>query len=243
MKFDLIEERVLRTVDPKDTMLHGGNMEQYFDVGLSGLRAVLLGLDLAKKPIVSIHRILDYASGFGRVSRWLTAAFPSATLTACDADKKSIDSLRSTLGIRNTYLADLQMKQTISGEPFDVIWMGSLITHLPECDTLRALRYMHKHLAEDGIFVGSMHGQLVVDRLRSRERDYGLKEPETARLLRRHDAFGYGFGAYDHDPDYGISTWTENKAIEMFDDARLRLIEYHPNLWGNHQDIFIVRQK
>lgn len=210
--------------------------------GRSAIAAIDLGLRTAGRSRNSVRRILDYPCGFGRIARWLSAAFPNADLLGVDADPKAVASIRDFLGIRAQH-ADLTLSQEL-GEEFDLIWMGSLITHLPETETLKVLSYLRRHLvksgplAKGGVFVGTMHGELVVSRIRSRERLYGLQEPEAESFLTTYDVTGYGFGAYSHSSNYGISAWTDDKGIELLRRSQLKLLGYYPKLWHNHQDVF-----
>lgn len=230
-----VSKIVNREIHRSDSMFHGVE-KQYFDVGESGLDAVLWGLDCAGKSQSSVKLILDYASGYGRVARWLDAHFNEATITAVDADEKSVEALSAILKLR-ALPADLSMKKRLGG-PFDAIWMGSLITHLRESDTIRILKYMKSHLSHNGVFIGTMHGPYVTERIRSKEKTYGLEAGAQSKLLRDYDNSGYGFGEYYHDPNYGIATWSQDKMKEVLKDSGLQFVAYEERLWANHQDVF-----
>ena len=240
MDFETIKSRVIRDVDPKDSMLIANNYEQYFDVGESGIKAILSGLSDANKNTKNIRNILDYASGYGRVARWIKAAFPSSYITAVDADINCIRSLQQILSLNAVEIADLEMNSKIVGGPFDLIWMGSLITHFSELKTKHVLSYLYDNLSMDGLLIGTMHGPFVSERLRGRVKDYGLKETEIVRHLEELDASGYGFGPYHHNPEYGISSWTEEKGYSMFEDTGFIVISYKHVEWARHQDVFVL---
>lgn len=117
-----IEERIRELgvnteIHPKDSMHHKSE-SQYFAVGASGLEAVEWGLGLVNKPDADVRRVLHYASGYGRVARWLMARF-DASLVAVDADPKAIEALKETRGA-DAVPADLSLKTEL-GEP----WVGN----------------------------------------------------------------------------------------------------------------------
>ncbi|PHR81063.1 trans-aconitate 2-methyltransferase [Henriciella sp.] len=224
---------------PKDSMFHG-HEQQYFSVGESALSCVKHALDIAGKKPEDVRQILDYACGFGRVARWLKAYFPEAEILGVDADTRAVECANDILGI-NAERVDLTMKKDMGG-PFDLVWMGSLITHLLARDTMDVLAYIHRHLASDGIFVGTMHGIYVYNRIRNGQKLYGLPQDQVDRLLHDYDMFGYGYGHYPHVPTYGISVWNEDMMRRMLGETGFELLDYVEKGWADHQDVFIVRK-
>lgn len=224
---------------PKDSMFHG-NKQQYFAVGESALSCVKHALSVADKKYEDVRQILDYACGFGRVARWLKAYFPDATILGVDADSRAVECANDILDI-NAERVDLTMKRDMGG-PFDLIWMGSLITHLLARDTMGVLAYIQKHLADDGVFVGTMHGLYVYNRIRNGQKLYGLPKVQVDRLLHDYEMFGYGYGSYPDVPSYGISVWDDAMMRRMLDETGLELIDYIEKGWADHQDVFVARK-
>jgi trans-aconitate methyltransferase len=127
---------VAKTVSPHDGMFQG-NMEHYLSCGESAAGVLLAAVDLAAHKVP--ERILDFGSGAGRVTRWLMALFPAATIHACDVRQQDVDFLNDTLGIKAwsvpTDLAALELPKLY----YDLIWVGSVITHLPEPQTQKLI--------------------------------------------------------------------------------------------------------
>jgi trans-aconitate methyltransferase len=165
---------VNKAVAPGDGMFKDNDYEQYFSVGASALSAVIEALSAARLGMQNVKRVLDYACGYGRVLRWLRAAFPDAYLLGVDADRKAVEAASAVLEVETRYL-DTSLAHPID-KPFDLIWIGSLITHLPEKETRRVLKYLKEHLTEQGVIVFTTHGQLVEQRLETRTRTYNLDE-------------------------------------------------------------------
>lgn len=72
-----------RTISSKDHM-NTASEEAYFRTTLSAHDGIARAVATANRKPGSIRKILDFGSGYGRVLRVLKAAYPSATLTACD---------------------------------------------------------------------------------------------------------------------------------------------------------------
>ncbi|MEX2519088.1 MAG: class I SAM-dependent methyltransferase [Paracoccaceae bacterium] len=83
--------KVNRTVDEKDGMLHG-MPDYYFMTGRNALDSILKSMTAAGRSAQDVERVLDYACGYGRVLRWLLAAFPQATIIGVDMDAKAVAS-------------------------------------------------------------------------------------------------------------------------------------------------------
>ena len=73
---------------PRDPMNNGPPF--YYETGRSALRLIMTAL-LARVGYVQgdlpVQSILDFGSGYGRVTRWMRAAFPSASIAVTDLDQ------------------------------------------------------------------------------------------------------------------------------------------------------------
>src|SRR5437016_1497182 len=111
----------------------------YISVGLSALKIFEYAITEGFIPSSGLRSILDLPCGHGRVSRILRSRFPGANLTVCDIDRDGVDFCVNRLGARGVYsCADFDKLDL--GELFDLIWVGSLITHLIPSDTVKLIR-------------------------------------------------------------------------------------------------------
>ena len=123
--------------------VHGGDaltvLREYF---ATGAEAALRLQSLAPKA----ERILDFGGGYGRVGRYLSAAFPNAKRLVSDAKPSAVDFQIKHFGA----LSDDQ-------QPVDLIFAGSVFTHLSEADFHSTLNSLLSRLTQSGLLVLTLH--------------------------------------------------------------------------------------
>ena len=116
-----------------------------------------------------------------RELRYLKAGFPDAALTACDIDRDGVDYCVSTFGARGVYSFADPAQITLS-ERFDLIWCGSLVTHLDVRGWQSFLKFFYEHLEPRGVLIFSTHGKHIAEMIRTSELDVE-PDPETTRRV------------------------------------------------------------
>ncbi len=230
-----------RSVDDADKMFRDDDHFHYASVGLSALRVIEQALDGALP-----RSILDLPSGFGRVTRVLRARFPGATITASDLDADGIAFCAARLGVRPA-LSVRDFTTLRLGETYDLIWVGSLITHLPARQVKLFLAAMARHMTRRSVLVASSHGPGIIPRLR--EIGYGLADGDPAGVIDDYERTGFGYRDYGGGPDYGVALSNEHYGISLIDQAwlgatltacGLRMAAYHPRAWDDHHDVVVA---
>ena len=209
--------------------------EWYFYAGESGLNCILSALILSR--LSAATSVLDLPCGHGRVSRHLRAAFPQADLAFCDIDPTGVDFCAVNFkgrAIRSVpELSDVDL-----GGCFDVIWVGSLFTHVDKVRTDRWLRFLSQHLNSDGILLATFHGSWAREvHLRHYpmigEREWANIEQDCARV-------GFGYAPYP-DQDYGISLSRADAIIDMCCSIPgTKLLAYTERGWAEHHDVVAI---
>lgn len=207
----------------------------YFSVGRSALRCVRLALLAAGKSTVS--SILDLPCGHGRVLRALQAGFPAARLTACDLNRDAVDYCASVFGATPIYSVERPEEIPID-DTFDLIWVGSLLTHLNAALWPAFLSRFVMMLAPGGVLVFTTHGRFVATRMRTMGITYGLMPDAVREALDDVDRTGFGYRDYVGQSRYGISvsspSWVCSQVTAI---PGLRLLGLLEQGWDNHQDV------
>jgi SAM-dependent methyltransferase len=216
------------TISPDDDMHNPddpkGTTGRYMYVGFNALEIILEALFLARKT--DIKSVLDIPCGFGRVLRHLRSAFPDATFHACDLYDNRLSFCSGVLGavpIKSTeQLADLTFSQ-----PYDLIWCGSLLTHLPRELFGEALRLFCRSLAVDGIDIVTFHGPAEREFYRS---GFGFADYRTPSVFTEQQQYGVSISA----PWYVLQSLDEDETVSI--------IGYRERAWDDHQDVLIVQK-
>lgn len=234
-------DNVIQDISPNDQMF-SGHSPHYFSVGQSALRPIKFALDISNLDKSDIKKILDLPCGHGRVLRCLKAMFPNSKLTACDTNKDGVDFCHKTFGAIPVYSEEDVSKIAIK-DKFDLIWCGSLLTHLNENKWPAFLQFFSSILSHQGIFVFTVHGREVANRMYSAKKDYGLTKSQTSDLLRDYKEKGFGYANYNSDENYGISLSSPSFVISQLEKSlNLRILMYLEKGWDGHQDVIACIQ-
>jgi SAM-dependent methyltransferase len=240
-------ERVDLTISPSDTMFVASmGSAQYIRVGLDAVRCIDAVLaQSGTRPT----RILDLPSGWGRVTRFLAARFPDAELAAGDLVYDGPRFCARHFGA-HPVRSSADLDDLVLPGPFDLIWVGSLVTHLRPDDISGLLRLVARSLTPGGTVVVTTHGDANVSRLRVRRPIDQYVADEAPAAIESYERSGFGYVAYavrpSVDPEedaalqttgYGIAytspDWVEARARE----AGLRRICFREQDWDRHQDV------
>lgn len=214
--------------------------EHYFRVGLSAASAVDRALTHRTNP--RVDSVLDLPCGHGRVARILRAKFPDAALTVCDIDRPGVDFCASEFNAKGIYSQN-PFKGFDLGEKFDLIWVGSLVTHLNEALVIEFYEFLLRHLNAGGVAIVTNHGAYVAGKMslavRVDQQIYAMDKGSMDKMLRSYHGTGFGFNPYKGGTDYGTSISTEAWTRQRIRMAGGRTMEYLPHFWDNHQDVAI----
>jgi len=220
-------------ISPNDHMWLTGP-QYYFSAGLSAIECIKRALATAH---VTPESILDLPCGHGRVCRMLSAAYPAAHLTVCDLDRDGVDFCASEFAAEPLYSND-DLPTIAVGRHFDLIWCGSLFTHLDRDRWPEFLGFFADHLSEDGVLVFTTHGRQPIQWMLNGVYEYGLSRDEQETLMAAYDRHGFGFVSPANQA-FGISLSSVVfvcTQLERF--SSIRLIGVHEAGWASHHDVF-----
>jgi len=221
-------------ISPKDDMLVEGDGDHYFKAGLSAIGCIEEALQQAGS--ITVNAILDLPSGYGRVQRFLVHRFPKARITACDLMPDAIRFCAKTFGATPAQ-SSYNLDELSFATKFDLIWCGSLITHLDADRTRALLRFFTNHLTAEGLLVLSTHGDFVPAKF-DMDKFFGLNPSSIPHLVKAFHEQGHGYVDYPGQSGYGISltarTWMIAEALEV----GLREVYFRAHGWDNLQDVF-----
>ncbi len=105
--------------------------------------------------------VLDFASGYGRVTRFAVLDLPPERIRVSDVSAAGVRFQQEQFGVRGI-VSHAEPERFDPGETFDAILVSSLFTHLPADSFLAWLRRLWSLLRPGGILIFSVHGEEVV---------------------------------------------------------------------------------
>ena len=198
-------------IDPEDEML--GFLEQscegdreralyaYFQSGASIAGAMAQVLRWRFGEPGRVGRLLDFASGYGRVTRFLLRLLPAERIWVADVYAAGVSFQQRRFGVHGivSTIRPEDFAATAGSGTFDAILVTSLFSHLPEERFVAWLRVLMGLLAPGGVLAFSVHDRGLLPP--------GVELPAAGLLFREVSESGSLAGS-----DYG-STWVSEEFV------------------------------
>jgi SAM-dependent methyltransferase len=228
-------EGVITEISPGDPVYSSERHDAYFRWGESAVACIRLALLAAERDDPS--SVLDFACGHGRVLRTLKAAFPDAKLTACDIDRDGVDFCARTFGAEPAYSSANPEEIAIEGR-FELIWVGSMFTHLDAGRWVGFLRLFESLLEAGGMLVFTTGGRFVVEKMKAGKQSVGIREAQSRQLIADFERTGFGYQEYRRRPGWGLARAAPAWVCARLDEVpELRLVSYVERGWLSSQDV------
>ncbi|HEY5705804.1 MAG TPA: class I SAM-dependent methyltransferase [Terrimicrobiaceae bacterium] len=203
----------------------------YFDDGRKS--AELLKSILANELSINVAvrtKMLEFASGYGAVTRHLTAVLPTFDITSSDIHSEANDFITTQLGGTAIRSSSVPERFDAAAE-YDLVFALSFFSHMPKATWQRWLEALFKALRVGGSLIFTTHGattlrKMLVDVSLDDDGFYFKPESEQDDLEKS---------------EYGTAV-TSNRfvieQVETLDNCELSLIR--AGLWWGHQDLYVL---
>jgi SAM-dependent methyltransferase len=220
---------------------------------------VLAGVKAAGRTPEDITSVLDFGSGYGRVYRALAAGFPGAQLTACDLMADAAKFCATTFGgdwvVSNEDLAAITLPRR-----YDLVWLGSVFTHLPAHRWHMLLDFLADATATGGLVVFTTHGENAIRHMQNvilKRNPHFLAAERLEATQRSLQVIGFDFvpnkpAAIQHQQKMGISVtqgeyglsfgteWWIRKVIDHL--PQWEVVRYAAPGWAGNHDAVTLRR-
>lgn len=215
------------------------NPEMYFFHGKSAMRLILGTLALLGRDRAEIDSILDFACGHGRVTRFFNSCFPQATLVVSDIDQAGVQFCAETFQAE-PHISSANVESIDFGRKFDLIWVGSLMTHVDIPDWYRLLDLWQRSLNPNGILIFT-YASAYVRYLAKGGEFANLNKAHLARALQSYDESGFGYMPYRPGANFGQTFASEQWVANfMTRFPELRTVVHFERGWGARQNVLAV---
>lgn len=209
-----------------------GGLSEFFESGANDAQQIK---DIAAQfGITQSAAVLEFASGYGRVSRHVAPHF--SNLICADIHRGAVKFLRKRMGL-NAIMSTSKPADFRPGRRFDFIFVLSLFSHLPDYLFGPWLGRLYALLNPGGILMFTTHGEIAAQ-----------KQPLLAQNLDRET--GFGFLAVSDQVDLDFSVYGSSTALPHYVERRImietqnegRLIDFSPGAWWDVQDQWMIRK-
>jgi SAM-dependent methyltransferase len=250
---------VITDISPDDPALLDDSAEDverlYRGHGRAMLDCIRIAMIAAYKD--APRSILDFASGHGRVLRLLKAEYPDAALAACDTRADAVEFCAERFGatpiLGKAHPGEIELPQR-----YDLIWCGSLLTHLDGERWSEFFDFFANALEVGGLLVVTVSGRSIAAEMRDPATAKWFNpsfadEAELGRYLGSYEREGFAYAEYALSPEqrevlavppgrYGVSLVKPSWVVRLLEDRpMLQLVTYAEGRWGLMDVIGLVR--
>ncbi len=223
-----------------DLLLGGRDSDSvraYAHVGTQAVDLLERSLTMRGKTLLDVEHILDFGCGYGRVLRYLVQRVSPSRISACDLDPRAVQFCAREFGVQPV-ISKQELRAVRLGS-YDLIWMGSVLTHVDPWTAEEMLRVLLEHLTENGIIAFTTLGASTLDQT-SR---FGSVRLQCPQILDQLASSGVCYVPYDHyfGNGYGLSWYTSQKVqttVTSIGGERLSPVIYDPGSWASLQDFW-----
>ncbi len=204
-------------------------LRDYLADGWRTLSELMLLLEAVDRPLLKTGRFLEFASGHGRFTRHLVKALGAERVTVSDVVPDAVDFARITFGV-DGFLSSVSPEALAWEQPYDVVFVLSLFSHLPDRTWARWLASLYRAVKPGGLLVFTTHGAEAAQR-------------QNVTL----DGQGFFFAPSSESQaievaEYGTTftsdAFVQRSIAQTLDGAQV--LQHAPVHFWNHQDAYVV---
>jgi hypothetical protein len=234
-------------ISKQDEMWNGLGKDQpdyarlhYMYGGRSALKCIVDALLAADAP--PPKSIFDFPSAHGRVTRFLRQAFPESELWAGDLNAEGVDFCVERFAAKPFYSSP-DLAAVAFPRKFDLIWCGSLASHLPEEQCKILFKLLIGALEDDGILCVTTCGtgmQYAHENIFKAIHEDGYQKicQELKAAAFGFSPYSYRYGQYASEESYGMAflypSWIEKNIL----NPEIQVLLYREKAWHGAQDMW-----
>jgi SAM-dependent methyltransferase len=183
----------------------------------------------------SSAKVLEFAAGFGRVTRHLKTLSPKTNLVASDIHLEARDFTQNEIGVV-AKPSDLDPQKLDIGTGYSLIFVLSLFSHLPHKSFAGFLKGLYEILAPGGYLMFTTHGQSAIDASPAHFGAFKYEQP------------GYAYRGDSDQPDiesseYGTTLALPEYVVKMIATLpSAKIVSFASGEWFGIQDEWVIQK-
>lgn len=174
--------------------------------------------------------LLEFAAGYGRVTRYLDRE--RFDITACDIHREAIQYIRDNIKV-NTLTSATCPEDFRSDSRYDVVFALSFFTHLPDKTFGKWMRALYEQVSSGGLLIFTTHGRCMADH--EYFKDIVHEGYAFVRVSEQGD-----LSTEDYGSTLSLYEYVEKICKEYINTSP---VEWHEGFWhSNIQDVYIIKK-
>lgn len=211
-------------------------IEYYFRDGQNSSRIIMNLIKELYQCEKEKVKMLEFASGYGCVTRHLLNQKELLDITSCDIHPQAINFIEKELG-GEVLLSDSKPENAnLKPNSYDIVFCLSFFSHMPESTWFRWLSKLYEALVQGGLLVFTTHGY------------QSKKYFEFAKPV--FDEKGYWFLPASEQLDLDVQEYGQTLVSPAYVCSKIKLLPDNPiivkaveGLWWGHQDLWVVQKE
>lgn len=169
-------------------------LSQYFNVSIQQFNAFRQIVEDGFDRPADELQILDFACGYGRLLRFVSAWLPPENIRGAEIQHDALAFARDRFGV-DGYATSSDPEALRIDRRFDLIWVASLFSHLPDRLFRGWLNRLHALLAPGGVLCFSVRDASLLPEAETLPEDGFLYRPESERIPIESSVYGTAWAA------------------------------------------------
>jgi SAM-dependent methyltransferase len=191
------------------------------------------------QQIVSYHfdsfdklsNFLDFASGYGRFTRYLIQALSPQKISACDIYPEAVQFQTKYLGVNGIHSCLNPQDYSVS-QQFNCILVSSLFSHLPEQSFQQWMKKLYDLTHPQGLLIFSVLDEITTPP--------GVEMPPSGFLFSADTSESHSLNKQDYGTTYVTENYIRN-LLHQLSNSKANVYRFAKGL-GQYQDLYIVTQ-
>jgi SAM-dependent methyltransferase len=204
---------------------------KYYFYDAKNSAAQLVDLINESNRTAPVRTMLEFASGYGCLTRHLKGILPDVQSTACDIHAEAVRFTQEKLG-EKAIVSCVNPDDFNCQSGYDVVFALSFFSHMPRSTWGRWLAALYAAVSPGGVLIFTTHGKVSAKHFGS---------PPLS-------ADGYWFLSDSEQKDLDVANYGQTIVTEDFvrreiaDKLNSKPLIFREGFWWGHQDCYVVRK-
>jgi SAM-dependent methyltransferase len=207
--------------ESRDAALH-----MYLESGKRIWSTLKRALEWHFGDLSKLESVLDFASGYGRVSRFIVNDIPADRVWISEIDRQAVRFQEEIFGVHGLLTTSLP-EEFVPERQFDCVLVSSLFTHLPERRFLGWLQELLGVVKESGLLAFSVHDTSL------------CADAGEAPLVFRESSESGSLSTAEYGSTWVTESYVRSSLASLAPECGLQVWRI-PRGLANYQDLFVV---